>query len=99
MKPRVSIRAAVVALGLAWALALAAVESPVVPSKGTEGLNVRQRGIPESTAGPDIRFLTQVPSSDIGGQDWHQKQEPKDSEGPDVHDIDALMNIEGPNIP
>jgi hypothetical protein len=98
MKPSVSIRAAVVALGLAWALAFAAVESPVVPPKGTEGPDVRQRGEPEVTAGPDIRFLSRVPPNDIGCKGRHQKQESKDSEGPDLHGIDALMNIEGSNV-
>jgi hypothetical protein len=55
MRREAGVGAVVVALGLAWGLAFAAVESPGIPPKGTEGPDISQRVAPKGTEGPDVR--------------------------------------------
>ena len=85
MKRGVSVGAVTVALVLAWGLAFAAVESPKVPPKGTEGPDIQQQIEPKGTEGPDVRRLV-------------ARVEPKGTEGPDIRDTSCPpMGLEGPN--
>lgn len=82
MKREAGVGAVVVALGLAWGLAFAAVASPVVPPKGTEGPDIHQKIEPKGVEGPDVRLVARVA--------------PKGIQGPDVQDTLPPMGLEGP---